>query len=108
MKRIAFILVIALQFLLCGCSKEDDGVIITNLSGKNWYDAQVWFRETEGGELKGYEDVGMVTTGSNCIVYTSLPYFYIYAKDNRGRMIMSKDVRISGGKATITEKDLFQ
>lgn len=107
MKKIMAILVIALQFILCGCSKDDNEVIITNLSGKNWYETQVWFRKSDGGELTGYTEVGMVSVGSTCVVETSEPYFYIYAKDNRGRMIMSKDIHIVGGKATVKEKDLF-
>lgn len=107
MKRIAFILVIALQFILCGCSKDDDGIYITNLSGKNWYGTQVWLRDSDGGDLKGYKEVGLVTNGSTCVIDTETPYFYIYAKDNRGKMIMSKDIRVAGEKATVTEKDLF-
>lgn len=107
MKKILTVMVIALQFILCGCSKDDNEIIITNLSGVNWYDTQVWFRETEGGDLKGYKEVGLVAIGSTCVVETEMPYFYIYAKDNRGRMIMSKDIHIVGGKATVKEKDLF-
>lgn len=34
---------------LSGCSKDDNTVTITNLSGKSWYETQVWFRQTEDG-----------------------------------------------------------
>ncbi len=61
-----------LSLVLIGCSKEDDNSkTITNLSGTTWYDAQVWFRDTEGGELSGYSEVGMVTVGGTCTVSTN-------------------------------------
>lgn len=92
---------------LSGCSKEDNTVTITNLSGKSWYETQVWFRQTEDGELSGYTDVGTVDVGSSCVVETDDPIFYIYAKDNRGKMIMSKNIHINGSKATVKESDLY-
>lgn len=92
---------------LSGCSKEDNTVTITNLSGKSWYETQVWFRQTEDGELSGYTEVGTVDVGSSCVVETDDPIFYIYAKDNRGKMIMSKNIHVSGSKATVKESDLY-
>lgn len=92
---------------LSGCSKEDNTVTITNLSGKSWYETQVWFRQTEDGELSEYTEVGTVDVGSTCVVETDDPIFYIYAKDNRGKMIMSKNIHINGSKATVNESDLY-
>ncbi len=108
MKRSFFLALTILSLVLIGCSKEDDNSkTITNLSGTTWYDAQVWFRDTEGGELSGYSEVGMVTVGGTCTVSTNKAMFYIYAKDARGKMIMCKDIKFINDKATVTENDLF-
>lgn len=106
MKKL-FPFLIAIFALLSSCSKDDKSITITNLSGKNWYEAQVWFRQSEDGELSGYTDVGMVGVGSTCVVETEEPIFYIYAKDNRGRMIMSRNIHITGSSATVKESDLY-
>ena len=90
------------------CSSDDEEmVVITNLTGQSWYKAQVWFRNTPDGELQGYKDVGTVEVGATCSVETESPYFYIYAKSATGKMIMSKDIHISNGTATVTAKDLY-
>jgi hypothetical protein len=108
MKRGLFFALVMLSLVLGGCSKDDDNTkTITNLSGVNWYDAQVWFRDTEGGELSGYDEVGMVTVGETCTVSTNKAMFYIYAKDARGKLIMCKDIKFVNNKATVTENDLF-
>lgn len=49
----------------------------------------------------------MVEVGSTCVVETEEPIFYIYAKDNRGRMIMSRNIHIMGSSATVKESDLY-
>lgn len=93
---------------LTGCSSDDDEmVVITNLTGQSWYKAQVWFRNTPDGDLQGYKDVGTVEVGKSCSVDTDCEYFYIYAKSATGKMIMSKDIHISNGTATVNAKDLY-
>lgn len=95
-------------FLLNGCSKDEkDSKTITNLSGVTWYKAQVWFRSSPDGDLNGYKDVGTVDIGESCTVDTDEPYFYIYAKDARGKLIMSETILFSSNKATVTSKDLL-
>lgn len=106
MKKL-FPIIVALLAILPSCSKEENSVTITNLSGKNWYETQVWFRQSEEGELSGYTEVGMVEVSSTCVVETEEPIFYIYAKDNRGRMIMSRNIHIMGSSATVKESDLY-
>ncbi len=109
MKRkctVSIILFIAI--LLSGCSKDDkDSKTITNLSGETWYKAQVWFRDSPNGDLNGYKDVGTVDVGESCIVDTDEPFFYIYAKDAKGKLIMSETISFAGRKTTVTSKDLL-
>ena len=94
--------------LLSGCSKDDsNSKTITNLSGATWYKAQVWFRSSPDGDLNGYKDVGTVDIGESCTVDTDEPYFYIYAKDARGKLIMSETISFSGNKTNVTAKDLL-
>ena len=93
---------------LASCSGDDgEKVVITNLSGQTWYNAQVWFRDTPGGDLNGFKDVGTVDVGKNCAVETDCQYFYIYAKSATGKMIMSKDIQISAKKATVKASNLY-
>ena len=71
MKKILLTLLISI--CLAACSKNDDQKNITNLTGSTWYNTQVWFRNIEGGELSGYEDVGTVSVGGNCVVSSDKP-----------------------------------
>lgn len=90
------------------CSDDDgDAVVITNLSGQNWYKAEVWLRNEPSGDLQGFKEVGTVAAGESCTVNTDCDYFYIYAKNVSGRMIMSKDIHIVNKKATVNAKDLY-
>lgn len=109
MKRKSTVVILLLiAVLLNGCSKDDkDSKTITNLSGVTWYKAQVWFRSSPDGDLNGYKDVGTVDVGESCTVDTDEPYFYIYAKDARGKLIMSETISFAGRKATVTSKDLL-
>lgn len=105
MKKTMIMLACALA--LAGCKKEND-FTITNLSGKNWYDTEVWFSETdEAGGLIGSSEVGNVEIGESCIVEPKGEFFYIHANDNNGDLIMSKMLPISGNRATVKEENLY-
>ena len=105
MKKAMIILACALA--LAWCKKEKD-FTITNLSGKNWYEAQVWFSETgESGGLIGSADVGNVAIGESCTVEPEGEFFYIYANDYKGDLVMSKMLPISGNRATVEEEDMY-
>ena len=100
--------ILLITVLFSGCSKDDNNSkTITNLSGETWYKAQVWFRDSPNGDLNGYKDVGTVDVGESCIVDTDEPFFYIYAKDARGKLIMSETISFAGRKTTVTSKDLL-
>lgn len=109
MKKVLLIIVVGLLLAFAGCSKDDEPQqTITNLSGVNWYDAQIWFKDSEGGELKGYESVGSVSIGDKCNVSTEATYFYVYAKNASGKLLMSKDIPFSSSKKTnVTKNDMY-
>ena len=76
---------------LSSCEKMGGGKIeISNMSGVSFYDCQVWFRDTEDGELNGYEKAGNVMMGESVKVKKLGKFCYIYAKDVRGNMVMTK------------------
>lgn len=100
------ILALAFAAILSGCTKDDNEVIITNLSGTDWYNTQVWYGNS-AKDLQGYSDVGYVAIGESCSVETDCSMVYIYAKDSKGRLVMSEPMDATRGKVTITEKDLF-
>ena len=109
MKRLFFISLACCVLAFAGCSKDDEPQqTITNLSGVGWYDAQIWFRNSEGGELSGYKTVGTVSIGESCKVSASTTYFYVYAKSASGKLLMSNDIPFSSaGKTNVTANDMY-
>lgn len=107
MKKFLFVLSMTLpMFIFTACSKDDEKVI-KNLSGSNWYDTQVWFMNSSDAEsLDSYQDVGDVGIGESCTVDSDKSYFYIYAKNSRGKLIMSRP-KILTSSNSITENDLY-
>lgn len=109
MKRLLIMLAAMLPlFAFVGCSDEEDSQKeIKNLSGTNWYEAQVWFLESEDPDsMTSYVEVGDVENGESCFVNSDQNYFYIYAKDGRGRLIMSQPQPLLGSNL-VSESDLF-
>ena len=103
MKKIAFVL---FTLLMTSCSKDSDTqVSIQNLSGKDWYNTQIWFMKNED-DLEGYTEVGTVGIGKTCVVETECPMFYVYAKDSSGKLIMSKP-KYTGSSVIVKETDLY-
>lgn len=95
-------------FALLGCSKDDDKNVqtITNLSGVTWYDAELFFKDVQGGDLTGSSQVGTVAEGESCRVSSDNKYFHLYAKDRNGTLVMSKDVALSSS-VTVSAQDLL-
>ena len=100
-------MVTALAFV--GCSDDDEtsgrALKITNATSYNWYNAQVWFRDTEEGDLKGYEEIGNVMIGESVVVNAQGEMFYIYAKDHRGNLLMTKNRYIGSGDKKMLDID---
>lgn len=96
------------MIVFASCSKDNESLKeIKNLSGETWYDAQVWFMDSpESENLAGYQNVGDVGIGESCTVDSDNAYFYIYAKNSRGKLIMSKPKSLSSSNS-VKENDLL-
>lgn len=109
MRKLFLIMAMALPMVLMSCS-DDDGEkmkTIKNLTGTSWYDAQIWFMEsTEAESMTGYQEVGDVAIGESCTVESESAYFYVYAKDARGKVLMSQPKPLNKS-VSVKEDDLF-
>lgn len=105
--KLAILLLLILPTLtFIGCSNDDNDKTITNLSGIDWYNTTIVFVDTEGGEITDYKDAGTVKVGASCTISSEKTIFHILAKDASGNGIISKDIHLVGGKATVKEGDL--
>ena len=94
--------------LFAGCAKEsDNAVVITNLSGYNWYDTQVWYTNSKD-VMEGYTEVGSVQIGETCSVDTDCRYIIVSAKDSRGNLVMSDYMEVESGFVTVKRDDLLR
>ena len=107
MKKAILMLAMVLPMVLTSCSDEGNIKTIKNLTGVSWHDAQIWFMEsTEAESMVGYQEIGYVGIGESCEVDSESAYFYVYAKDSRGRTVMSRPKRLSE-VVSVYEDDLF-
>lgn len=109
MKKILLMMAMTLPMIaFTSCSKDDESAkVIKNLSGTNWYDTQIWFmNSTDSESLDWYQEVGDVGIGESCTVNSDKPYFYIYAKDSRGNLVMSQPKPLLESNS-ISEDDLY-
>ena len=94
--------------MLAGCAKESDNeVVITNLSGYNWYDTQIWYTSSKDA-MEGYSEVGNVYIGETCSVETDCRYIIVSAKDKRGNLIMSGHMDATNGIIKVESDDLLR
>jgi len=91
--------------LSVSCSKTDK-MEFTNLTGKAFYGCQIWFRDTENGDLVGCEEAGNIMMGERGKVKMLGAYCYVYAKDASGRMVMTKTKKAFDG-LTFYRSDLY-
>ena len=76
MKKILSIIFVAVMssVILGGCSKDDDDITgsmkLTNLSGIDWYDGEVWYSDVPNGDLNGDVDFGTLKVGETTTVKT--------------------------------------
>ena len=108
MRKVILMLAMMLPIVFVSCSDDSDNVkVIKNLTGTSWYDTQIWFMEsTDPESMTGYEEVGDVAVGESCTVESESAYFYIYAKDARGNLIMSKPKPLIES-VSVEENDLY-
>ena len=105
-KLLVVIALLGGAMLFSSCEKMGGKIEFSNMSGVDFYDCQVWFRNTEDGDLEGYEEAGNVMMGESAKVKKIGDYCYIYAKDARGNMVMSKTVKAYDGMS-FSKYDLF-
>ena len=93
-----------------GCSKDDDDITgsmkLTNLSGIDWYDGEVWYSDVPNGDLNGDVDFGTLKVGETKTVKTKGAYFYVCIKNSRGKMQLSKPKSVSSS-VTVSASDMY-
>ena len=101
-----YILLALSAIIFAGCA-EDNEVIITNLSGVNWYDTQIWYTNSKDA-MQGYTEVGSVSVGESCSVDTECQFIVVSARDSRGRLVMSDYMDADNGIVTVKDGDLLR
>lgn len=104
-----FILSLITLFSICifsSCEKLSNKIEITNVSGTSFYDCQIWFRTGSDGDLIDYIEVGNWMMGESVKVKKLGDHCYIYAKDVRGNLVMSKTLEAYDG-LRIDKYDLY-
>ena len=101
------ILLALTAIIFAGCSKENNEVVVTNLSGYDWYDTQLWYTNNKDA-MEGYSEVGNVYIGETCSVETDCRYIVVSAKDKRGNLIMSDYMDATNGIVKVDRDDLLR
>lgn len=101
-----YILLAFSAMIFAGCAKDNE-VIVTNLSGVNWYDAQIWYTNSKDA-MEGYSEVGSVSVGESCSFETECQFIVVSARDSRGRLVMSDYIDTDNGIVTVKEDDLLR
>ena len=94
---------------LMSCEKDNKASYeVTNLSGVDWYEAQIWYSNSgsSDAEFTGYDNVGSVLIGESVKFTTDNTHILIMAKSNSGGSVMSKRIAISGSKISVSKSDL--
>ena len=112
MRKILSMLILAVMssVILGGCSKDDDDITgsmkLTNLSGIDWYDGEVWYSDVPNGDLNGDVDCGTLKVGETKTGKTKGAYFYVCIKNSRGKMQLSKPKSV-GSSVTVSASDMY-
>lgn len=112
MKKILSLMLLfaTISVALPSCSDDDDDIRgtmeLTNLSGFDWYDGEVWYSDVPNGDLIGDVDFGTLKIGETKTVKTKGAYFYVCVKNASGKMQLSKPKAVSGS-ATVNARDMY-
>ncbi len=112
MRKILSMLILAVMssVILGGCSKDDDDITgsmkLTNLSGIDWYDGEVWYSDVPNGDLNGDVDFGTLKVGETKTVKTKGAYFYVCIKNSYGKMQLSKPKPVSSS-VSVSARDMY-
>ena len=111
-RLLTIILVMSLSFYLTSCSKDDDekGPLITvkNLTGIDWFDASIIFKESidASSNVIKMVKIGDVEVGQSFTTNKEGTFFYIDAKNRRGKLFMS-NIMYASDNTSITSKDIL-
>ena len=109
------LVIVYLSNLACGlssCSKDDDGggpkITVKNLTGIDWYDASVIFKESTdaSSQIVKMVEIGDVPMGKSFTVTKESDYFYIDAYNNRGKLLMT-DIVAAYNNKSLTNRDVL-
>ncbi len=112
LKLMAICLVFSLACGLSSCSKDDDGggpkITVKNLTGIDWYDASVIFKESTdaSSQIVKMVEIGDVPMGKSFTVTKESDYFYIDAYNNRGKLLMT-DIVAAYNNKSLTNRDVL-
>lgn len=94
--------------MMAGCSKESENeVIITNLSGYDWYKTEILYTNSTD-KLEGYTNVGNVKIGESCSVETDCSMVVVKARDARGGLVMTSYMDATNCRVTVEREDIVR
>lgn len=105
------LLVVMLNFTFSSCSKDDDSgpqITIKNLTSIDWYDASIIFKESKdaSSNIIKMVKIGDVEVGKSFTTTKEGTFFYIDAKNKRGKLFMS-DIVYASDNTSVTSKDVL-
>lgn len=106
------ILMVAMScFSVISCSgndEEENQISIKNLSGVDWYNATVIFKESINSDSKVIKMIKVedVPVGSSCSVNKEGMFLYIDARNKHGKFIMS-DIVYTSENITISSYNIL-
>lgn len=105
------LVIVVLMCSFSSCSKDDDDspmITVKNLSGVDWYDASIIFKESMDASSKVIKmvKVGDVPVGQSFNTDKEGTFFYINAKNRRGKIFMS-DIVYASENTSITSSDIL-
>ena len=102
----------ALICCISSCSKDDDNegrrMTVKNLTGVDWYDATIVFKESKDSDSKviDMKKIGDVEVGSSFTTIKKGSYFWIDARNRRGKLFMS-DILYSYDNVSVRSSDIL-
>lgn len=111
LQLLTMLVIVVLMCSFSSCSKDDDdGPMITvkNLSGVDWYDASIIFKESKNASSSVIKTVkvGDIPVGQFFTTGKEGTFFYIDAKNRRGKIFMS-DIVYASENTSITSSDIL-
>ena len=98
------ILLICMSLFLVSCDNDKE-ITITNRTGISLYECTVSFINKETGNFVGSERIGSLLNDESADVKKHGPFFNINARDSKGNVILSYDIRCSD-EVELSVKDI--